>query len=155
MATSTSAGGGAPWLTSTAHSIATRSSAVTAQTMSHSRQYASIVWRDSIKLTRARRVCPRCDCFCLQVGQVEAKVNGFFIRCLLAIILVVSLPGPRWLGRPLMSLLFSLNGSFVRAPVPAVTLRQPSVQEQSIFWAGARERAKSANCTRDDCGNVA
>ena len=64
-----------------AHAIRTRSSVLIGQTMSHSRQYASMTRRDSINVIRARRVCPCCNRCCPQAGQVEAKARGFFMSC--------------------------------------------------------------------------
>jgi len=66
-------------LIATLHAIRRRSSALTGQSMSHSRQYASMIPRDSIKLISLPRVCPCCNRWCPQAGQAEAKTRRLFI----------------------------------------------------------------------------
>src|SRR5215471_16186684 len=108
-----------------AQAIRARSSTVTGHTTSHSRQYASIIWRESINLVRARRVCPCCNCCRPHEGQVETKIRGFFIR-----------------GRPLQS---SLSGLVSETLTPFENLRRLPRQAKIIFRAGFSVCANETN----------
>ncbi len=53
-----------------------RSWALTGQTTSHARQYASMMWADCSSLSSARRVYASCSCCWPQAGHVEKKAKG-------------------------------------------------------------------------------
>ena len=66
-------------MVASARAIRVRSSGATGHTTSHSRQYASMLSRDSINFVSARRVYPYCSFCCPHEGQLETKMRGFFM----------------------------------------------------------------------------